>query len=226
MHLLFPLINLINVCCRIRNIGIMAHIDAGKTTTTERMLYYSGYTRALGGVQENDNDDFPIILRLSGLWFLISNLFFFVDVDDGDTVTDFMAQERERGITIQSAAVTFDWKSHRINLIDTPGDNRNYGMITQLSAATRTSVIWLQDMSTSHLRWSGHFVFWMVLSQYLMPLQGLRLKSMSSYISIKKKIPCLLTVVASLILNTPAGTDTDCVETSWKTPHSLCLFFE
>lgn len=45
------------------------------------------------------------------------------DVDDGDTVTDFMAQERERGITIQSAAVTFDWKSHRINLIDTPGRN-------------------------------------------------------------------------------------------------------
>uniref|UniRef100_A0A3Q3VTS6 Tr-type G domain-containing protein n=1 Tax=Mola mola TaxID=94237 RepID=A0A3Q3VTS6_MOLML len=74
---------------RIRNIGIMAHIDAGKTTTTERMLYYSGYTRALG-------------------------------VDDGDTVTDYMAQERERGITIQSAAVTFDWKSYRINLIDTP----------------------------------------------------------------------------------------------------------
>ncbi|KAM3846550.1 ribosome-releasing factor 2, mitochondrial isoform 2-T2 [Vipera latastei] len=76
---------------KIRNIGIMAHIDAGKTTTTERMLYYSGYTRNLG------------------------------DVDDGDTVTDFMAQERERGITIQSAAVTFDWKGHRINLIDTPG---------------------------------------------------------------------------------------------------------
>ncbi|KAF7662189.1 hypothetical protein LDENG_00243570 [Lucifuga dentata] len=76
---------------KIRNIGIMAHIDAGKTTTTERMLYYSGYTRALG------------------------------DVDDGDTVTDFMIQERERGITIQSAAVTFDWKNHRINLIDTPG---------------------------------------------------------------------------------------------------------
>ncbi|XP_076408213.1 ribosome-releasing factor 2, mitochondrial isoform X4 [Peromyscus maniculatus bairdii] len=69
----------------------MAHIDAGKTTTTERFLYYSGYTRALG------------------------------DVDDGDTVTDFMAQERERGITIQSAAVTFDWKGYRVNLIDTPG---------------------------------------------------------------------------------------------------------
>uniref|UniRef100_A0A672M7L3 G elongation factor, mitochondrial 2 n=1 Tax=Sinocyclocheilus grahami TaxID=75366 RepID=A0A672M7L3_SINGR len=69
---------------KIHNIGIMAHIDAGKTTTTERMLYYS-------------------------------------DVDDGDTVTDYMAQERERGITIQSAAVTFDWKDHRINLIYTPG---------------------------------------------------------------------------------------------------------
>ncbi|KAG9488099.1 hypothetical protein GDO78_007737 [Eleutherodactylus coqui] len=76
---------------KIRNIGIMAHIDAGKTTTTERMLYYSGYTRALG------------------------------DVDDGDTVTDYMVQERERGITIQSAAVTFDWNGHRVNLIDTPG---------------------------------------------------------------------------------------------------------
>uniref|UniRef100_A0A8C5CN42 GTP dependent ribosome recycling factor mitochondrial 2 n=1 Tax=Gadus morhua TaxID=8049 RepID=A0A8C5CN42_GADMO len=76
---------------KIRNIGIMAHIDAGKTTTTERMLYYSGFTRSLG------------------------------DVDDGDTVTDFMVQERERGITIQSATVTFDWKTHRINLIDTPG---------------------------------------------------------------------------------------------------------
>uniref|UniRef100_A0A5F5PHH0 Ribosome-releasing factor 2, mitochondrial n=2 Tax=Equus caballus TaxID=9796 RepID=A0A5F5PHH0_HORSE len=76
---------------KIRNIGIMAHIDAGKTTTTERILYYSGYTRSLG------------------------------DVDDGDTVTDFMAQERERGITIQSAAVTFDWKGYRLNLIDTPG---------------------------------------------------------------------------------------------------------
>uniref|UniRef100_A0A2K5WX80 Ribosome-releasing factor 2, mitochondrial n=1 Tax=Macaca fascicularis TaxID=9541 RepID=A0A2K5WX80_MACFA len=76
---------------KIRNIGIMAHIDAGKTTTTERILYYSGYTGSLG------------------------------DVDDGDTVTDFMAQERERGITIQSAAVTFDWKGYRVNLIDTPG---------------------------------------------------------------------------------------------------------
>ncbi|NWU90384.1 RRF2M factor, partial [Upupa epops] len=87
-----PLHSVINPhISRIRNIGIMAHIDAGKTTTTERMLYYSGYIRTLG------------------------------DVDDGDTVTDFMVQERERGITIQSAAVTFDWKDYRINLIDTPG---------------------------------------------------------------------------------------------------------
>ncbi|KAJ8028865.1 Ribosome-releasing factor 2, mitochondrial [Holothuria leucospilota] len=76
---------------KIRNIGIMAHIDAGKTTTTERMLYYSGTTKYLG------------------------------DVDDGDTVTDYMEQERKRGITITSAAVTFFWKDHRINLIDTPG---------------------------------------------------------------------------------------------------------
>ncbi|GAB6021435.1 hypothetical protein CHUAL_004041 [Chamberlinius hualienensis] len=76
---------------KIRNIGIMAHIDAGKTTTTERMLFFSGYTRVLG------------------------------DVDDGDTIMDYMPEERERGITITSAAITFNWLQHRINLIDTPG---------------------------------------------------------------------------------------------------------
>jgi elongation factor G len=76
---------------RLRNIGIIAHIDAGKTTTTERILFYTGKTFRLGSV------------------------------DDGTTVTDWMDQERERGITIVSASVTTIWKDHQINLIDTPG---------------------------------------------------------------------------------------------------------
>jgi elongation factor G len=76
---------------RYRNIGIIAHIDAGKTTTTERILFYTGKTYRLG------------------------------NVDDGTTVTDWMPEERERGITIVSAAVTAEWKNHRINIIDTPG---------------------------------------------------------------------------------------------------------
>ncbi|EFA06892.2 ribosome-releasing factor 2, mitochondrial [Tribolium castaneum] len=76
---------------KIRNIGILAHIDAGKTTTTERMLYYSGLINQMG------------------------------EVHHGNTVTDFMDQERERGITITSAAVTFYWKNYQFNLIDTPG---------------------------------------------------------------------------------------------------------
>lgn len=75
----------------LRNIGIVAHIDAGKTTTTERILYYTGKIHALGEVHE------------------------------GDTTTDWMIQERERGITITSAAITCEWKGHTINLIDTPG---------------------------------------------------------------------------------------------------------
>ncbi len=74
-----------------RNIGIIAHIDAGKTTTTERILFYTGKTYRLGSV------------------------------DEGTTVTDWMAQERERGITIVSAAVTAEWNGHQINVIDTPG---------------------------------------------------------------------------------------------------------
>ncbi len=75
----------------VRNIGIIAHIDAGKTTTTERVLYYTGKTHRMG------------------------------EVHDGTTVTDWMAQERERGITITSAAITAEWRDHQINLIDTPG---------------------------------------------------------------------------------------------------------
>ncbi len=75
----------------IRNIGITAHIDAGKTTTTERILYYTGVSHKIG------------------------------EVHDGNTTTDYMDQERERGITITSAAVTCEWKGHRINIIDTPG---------------------------------------------------------------------------------------------------------
>ena len=76
---------------KIRNIGITAHIDAGKTTTTERILYYTGVSHKIGEVHE------------------------------GNTTTDYMEQERERGITITSAAVTCEWKAHRINIIDTPG---------------------------------------------------------------------------------------------------------
>ncbi|MBP0010327.1 MULTISPECIES: elongation factor G [unclassified Roseofilum] len=76
---------------RIRNIGIAAHIDAGKTTTTERILFYSGIVHKIG------------------------------EVHDGTAVTDWMAQERERGITITAAAISTSWKDHQINIIDTPG---------------------------------------------------------------------------------------------------------
>jgi len=76
---------------RTRNIGIMAHIDAGKTTTTERILYYTGVSHKMG------------------------------EVHDGAAVMDWMQQEQERGITITSAATTCHWKDHRINIIDTPG---------------------------------------------------------------------------------------------------------
>jgi elongation factor G len=76
---------------RYRNIGIMAHIDAGKTTTTERILYYTGKSHKLG------------------------------EVHDGAATMDWMEQEQERGITITSAATTCFWNDHRVNIIDTPG---------------------------------------------------------------------------------------------------------
>lgn len=83
-----PLISELN---KIRNIGIIAHIDSGKTTLTEQLLYQTGSTQSVGLV------------------------------DEGSTITDFMEIERERGITIQSASISSLWKNHRINLIDTPG---------------------------------------------------------------------------------------------------------
>ena len=76
---------------RTRNIGIMAHIDAGKTTTTERILFYTGVNHKIGETHE------------------------------GEATMDWMAQEQERGITITSAATTCTWLNHRINIIDTPG---------------------------------------------------------------------------------------------------------
>src|SRR5687767_2599069 len=76
---------------KVRNIGIMAHVDAGKTTTTERILYYSGTKHKIG------------------------------DVDSGDTTTDFDPLEKQKGITINSAAVSVDWGENTINIIDTPG---------------------------------------------------------------------------------------------------------
>src|SRR5215470_4634107 len=76
---------------KVRNIGIIAHIDAGKTTTTERVLYYTGMVHRIG------------------------------EVHDGAATTDYMEQERERGITITAAAITASWRDHQINVIDTPG---------------------------------------------------------------------------------------------------------
>ena len=79
------------ILAKTRNIGIMAHIDAGKTTTTERVLYYTGRAYKIG------------------------------EVHDGAATMDWMEQEQERGITITSAATTCQWNDHRINIIDTPG---------------------------------------------------------------------------------------------------------
>jgi len=79
---------------RTRNIGIIAHIDAGKTTTSERILYYTGVSHKMG------------------------------EVHDGSAIMDWMEQEQERGITIAAAATTCFWRDHQINIIDTPGPRR------------------------------------------------------------------------------------------------------
>ena len=81
----------VNDLSKVRNIGFIAHIDAGKTTVTERVLYFTGETYKIG------------------------------DIDDGTTVMDFMSLERERGITIGSAATNASWNNHQVNIIDTPG---------------------------------------------------------------------------------------------------------
>ncbi|XP_047994205.1 ribosome-releasing factor 2, mitochondrial [Leguminivora glycinivorella] len=100
----------------IRNIGILAHIDAGKTTTTERMLFYSGTIRTMG------------------------------EVHHGNTVTDYMEQERQRGITITSAAVSFPWRGSQINLIDTPG-HIDFTMEVEQSLAVLDGAVVVLDAS-------------------------------------------------------------------------------
>ena len=100
---------------RIRNIGIMAHIDAGKTTTTERILYYTGKNYKIGEVHE------------------------------GAATMDWMVQEQERGITITSAATTCSWNDHQINIIDTPGHisilpPKSSGRCASLTAPSQSSM--------------------------------------------------------------------------------------
>ena len=110
-----------------RNIGIMAHIDAGKTTTTERILYYTGINHKIG------------------------------ETHDGASTMDWMEQEKERGITITSAATTCFWKDNRINIIDTPGhvdftvEPRLFGArrITIMFPAWSTSTRWTSRAQTS-----------------------------------------------------------------------------
>lgn len=101
---------------KVRNIGIVAHVDAGKTTITERILFYSGLTRAMG------------------------------EVHDGDTVTDCLPQERERGISITAATVSLPWRDHRINLIDTPG-HVDFSMEVERSLRVMDGAVTLLDGS-------------------------------------------------------------------------------
>lgn len=97
-----------------RNIGIMAHIDAGKTTVSERILYYTGKVYRIG------------------------------DVDDGTTTMDWMVQEQERGITITAAATTCQWKKHQINIIDTPGHILPLKLNAHFASLTARSLFFAQ----------------------------------------------------------------------------------
>ena len=113
---------------RYRNIGIMAHIDAGKTTTTERILFYTGVSHKLG------------------------------EVHDGAAVMDWMEQEQERGITITSAATTCFWKGmentypeHRINIIDTPG-HVDFTIEVERACACSTARAWSTTRSAASSR--------------------------------------------------------------------------
>ena len=118
----------------IRNIGIIAHIDAGKTTTTERVLFYTGKSYKIG------------------------------DIDEGTTQMDWMEQEKERGITIVSAATTTFWKDHRINIIDTPGHvdftaevERSLYPLTLYTPNRKANFNSLDGLSVNNISASGTF---------------------------------------------------------------------
>ena len=117
---------------KLRNIGIMAHIDAGKTTTTERILYYTGVSHKIG------------------------------ETHDGSATMDFMEQEQERGITITSAATHCQWAGHTINIIDTPGhvdftiEVKRCGVRPSVTAcpASASSTRWTASAPTSSAPWT------------------------------------------------------------------------